>query len=625
MLNMTAKTLRSKAARQRIKTSGVSLIEVLVAIAILTIGMLAILLLFPAGLFAIGTAANSTDANRLAQGEIEKTMASQLQLIGAIYSNDGEAGVNPATFLQNSSQQLVAGNTAALANTGLQYTNGTDVNAFRAIVGETIRVPSLNASSLSLYTVVANPIESGSLTVNGTPWQGISGNSVASANDYLDPGSIPAGQAEYLIDYTNGEICLSAEAAGSQPYDQAIIFTVTGSDGTTVTEDLTVTGVTTMQAGQWYPLTSFFVSKVDGSASSTPGTEPLIPWVRGSDTLVRNFTEVGTPGSGWAQNGAGKFTSDPFQYQMYLPDYVSASVSKSSPSANLGVIAFNPAASHLHGGNGQPLEAVINYNTYDWHIISEDRLVTSQTGTTRLSLTNILSAKASDLFTDNKTKYAGLFTFSDSATSPGTGISYNGTAGDPDFIILDMDTGTQLVYGTDYTVNYPDGSVSFLANSPNTFANDHLRLFYHPANDWAVALSRAPVAFRADTSTTDQTAFTPALSTYVVSGTTIYFPLVDVGKQIDIRYSYVSTSGPTVTTQGLYTITSMSGTTAGVNLSSTTLDTYLPSGVTNITPLSVKGVSLSAIVIWNQNQIWHTRTVSTVLTAPSQFNQTSMQ
>jgi Tfp pilus assembly protein PilV len=631
MLNMTAKTQRHKSNRKGTSTSGISIIEVLVAIAILTIGMLAILLLFPAGLIAIGTAANSTNADRLGQAELEKAMASQVQLISAIYSNDDTtANVNPTSLLQNAGYEIssTAPGYIQNPNTNLAFSNGTDVDAFRSIKGETIRVPSLNAAGLSLYTVIAGPIEEDSpstLQVNGAAWQGISGDSTSTANDYLDPGSIAAGQPEYLIDYANGEICISAEPTGSTPYDQPIIFTVTDAAGVTTTQAITVPQGS---CGQWVLLRNLMTTGTTPIAA----TEGALPWQRSTDTLVRNFQLVGTPGalSAPASTASTLFTSDPFQYQIYLPDYVASSPSASSPSANLGVIAFNPKASFLHGGNGQPLEAVLNYKTYDWHIISEDRLITSQTATTRLSLVNILAAGANDKLTDNSTKYTGLFTFS--------GVT---TPADPDFIILDMDTGVQLVPGTDYSVNYPDGAVSFLGTGTNNYANDHLRLFYHPADDWAVALARAPVVYGMDQAAADLTNLTPALSTYVpplVSGTTpvtststpastdsiIYFPLVDEGKQVDIRYSYNTTSGSTVTTEGLFTLAA-NGTNSKVDLNSPALDTHAPAGATNFVPLSVKGASLSAIVIWNTNSAWHTRIISTVLTPQSQFSQTSLQ
>jgi len=611
MQNMTATTQVRILVKRKHNRSGISVIEVLVAIAILSIGMLSILLLFPAGLVALQNGAASTNADRLGQAEIEKASAGDIQLLNAVYpsaysgfNSNTLASVNPETLIQTS------------IPTTSPLTNQSDVDAFRTIQGETVRIPSLNASDVSLYTVVADPIESESLTVNGTPWTGIAGDSTPNPTnpDYADPGAeLAPGQPQYLIDYANGEICLSAETSG-QTYQETIVFTVTGSNGQVVTQTLNVPALDVSAQPVWVSLSQLM------TPSNTTGTEPPTPWTKGSDILVRNFTQV--------PYGGTFSTQDPYQWQYYLPDYASANPSSATaPSANLGVIAFNPLATFLHGPDGKPLEAVLNYRTYSWHIISEDRLVTSPLGTAHLSLTSLLADTAKDFLSDNTTAFTGLFTYSDPVT-------YGGaiTPADPDFIVLDMDKGTVLQEGTDYSVDYSNGTVSFI-NPNGTYANDHLRIFYHPARDWAVALAKAPVVYTADTTPGDVAQNEPALSEYIspVTGTTIYFPEVDLGKQVDIRFSYtVPGSGGaesyTTTTENMYTIEA-AGMNAGVDLTGVLNNqaTTIPAGSYNITPLAVKGVSLSAIVIWKDNSIWHNRTISTVLTSPSQESATDYQ
>ncbi len=601
--------VRTIKARRRSARIGLSLIEVLVAISILTVGMLSILILFPAGLSTLQVSANSTNADRLGQAELEKAGASQVQLIAAIYANDDStAGINPVTLIQNSGDYISSvGTLATTPNDSLS--NGTDVDAFRSIQGETVRIPAPNAQGNSLYTLVADPIESGSLTVSGTPWQGVSGDSGAgpayngvpqSDVNYSDPTSqLTAGQSQYLIDYTNGEIALAAEPTGSTAYDEPISITVTGADGKSYLQLLTVKK---LQVGQWVPLSSL----VDTSDGTTAGTEPPTPWAAGTDVLVRNFTQVGgTTG----YTAPGSFTSDPYQWSYYLPDYASSNPT-TYPSANLGVIVFNPATSTMHGPNGRPLEALLSYKTFDWHIISEDRLINSLEGTTHLSLISLLSATAGDKLSDNSTPFTGLFTYS--------------RITNPDFIVLDMDKGNVLVEGQDYTVNYPSGSISFINTTNGTYANDHLRIFYHAAKDWAVALARAPIVY----SNAPITTSTPPLSCYSVSGTLVYFPLADIGKQVDIRFQYTA-SGSTsaITSEGLYTIIASGTNLAAVNLTDATQSpATIPSTATVTTPLlSVKGVSMSAIVIWKDNGIWHNRTLSTVLPTVSSSSATNEQ
>jgi prepilin-type N-terminal cleavage/methylation domain-containing protein len=601
------------------RVRGLSLIEVLVAITILTIGMLAILILFPAGMFALQTAANSTNADRLGQAELEKTSASQLQLIGAVYANDGvTSNVNPVSFIQSASAQIT--DTGPQSNaTAPDLTNGTDVDAFRYIAGETVRIPAPNAQGLSLYTVLADPMESGSLIINGTPWQGISGN-IADADplQVLQPN-----QPQYLIDYTNGEIALSPQFAHSVggTYDEPIVFTMTDNTGVTRTQLLKVPMA---DVGTWMKISSIPVMP----PGAGQGTEGNLPWVAGSDILVRNFRQVG-PTTGYAQYVApGLFTADhdPYEWQPLLPDYTATTAAKAS--ANLGVIVFNPALNGMHGVDGLPVEAVLNYRTFDWHIISEDRTVSSALSTSRLSLVNLLSATAGDILSDNATKFSGLFTYSGATTFTTSEIPALPAA--PDFIVLDMDTGYILIPGTDYTVNYPAGSIAFINSSNPEYVNDHLRIFYHPADDWAVSLARAPLIYSADTNATHITNFTPAISNYILpsSGTetTIYFPLVDLGKQVEIRFQYIpSGSTATTTVDGLYTIKTAGAGGAGVDLTDVNQQTSpIPSGAA-VTPISIKGTSLSAVVIWRENGIWHNRTISTVLPPHNQTSPTNLQ
>jgi type II secretory pathway pseudopilin PulG len=591
------KMQNTTAAKQVLKKSNISqtghvafsLIEVLVAIAILTIGILAILILFPAGVSSLQTAAEISDATRLGQAELERADASQTQLIAAIYPNSAMgANVNPASMLVTHPEVTTPLN------------QNTDVDGYRFIEGETVRAPSPvidvndpNSNPVSLYTVVANPIAIGSstpLAIYGTPWQGISGDLSGSLSDpdANSASDLIAGQPMYLIDYNRGEILLAPESlpAGGSAYPEEIQFTVTipaaeASVGTVVS------------------LSSLALTNGNGN-----GQTPLTPWVVGSDQLTRNFNQVGTSYS------YSNFNSDPYEWQFYSPPNGNGvTLGTSGDPASLGVIAFNPLGAQVHGINGKPLEAMINYYTYDWHIISEDRSVTSPLGAVKLSLVSLLASTASDKLSDNSTPFTGLFTYSGAPTG----------TDNPDFMVLDMDKGDLLTESTngtsgDYTVNYPNGTVTFI-NPNGTYVNDHLRIFYHPAKDWAVSLSRAPLIYSADP-TPNSTA--PGLAQYSLSadGTTMYFPLADVGKQVDIRFTYTPTNGTATTSENLYTIASPNG------VAEVTLPVTSGSQETNIT---VKGVSFSALVIWKENGIWRNQTVSTLVQGPTVPASTTLQ
>jgi hypothetical protein len=464
-----------------------------------------------------------------------------------------------------------------------------------------------NNNPVSLYTVVAGPIvattgQANSLQIYGPQWQGFSADLSGSlADSSLESSSdLVAGQPQYLIDYNAGEILLAPENT-SPFYPATIEFTVTGSDGKVVTQSLTLTSMqvgNSNQAGQPLMLSAI---QLANAAAGVMGKEPPTPWVVGSDSLSRNFVQVNV-GNAYSYNS---FDGDPYEWQYYLPN-----LATTADPANIGVIAFNPLGAQLDGVNGQPLEAKLNYFTYDWHIISEDRTVTSLYSSVKLSLTSLLSSSASDKLSDNSTAFTGLFTYS----SAPKGIA------NPDFIILDTDKGVVLTEGKtkDYTVSYPNGTVTFV-NPSGTYVNDHLRLYYHPAKDWAVSLARAPMIYTSEITATT----TPQLAHYSVSasGTPmyIYFPVADVGKQVDVRLTYTAANSTTPTVlEDLYTIASI-GQDAGI-----TLPPAITSGST-VTPIFVKGVSFSAIVIWKENGIWRNQTITTIVPNQSMPASTTLQ
>jgi len=164
-----AASMRRQGYGLRGASAGFSLVEVLVALAILIVGIFALIELFPPGFFTLQIAANDTAANRLAQAEIERLNANNINQLGTISAlftqNIGGANVYSYDPIDSADQHL---RQDTLLNTS------SDIDGERAIQGETVRIPPAagvvpangNPAApvlLSTYVVNFAPIE-----MNGT-------------------------------------------------------------------------------------------------------------------------------------------------------------------------------------------------------------------------------------------------------------------------------------------------------------------------------------------------------------------------------------------------------------------------------------------------------------------------
>lgn len=269
---------------------GFTLIEVLVALVILVIGIFALIELFPPGFLTLQISAEDAAANNLGRGELEQLASNNINQLGGIYAlYSSPAGV-PISYdsIDDPDQHVLTDSSLGLTS---------DIDAERAIQGETVRIPpavsvapesnpKAAAVQVSVYMPNFAPIQMPStfvgytinnatgqyngqtpqqltqdnltLRVSSTPWTRIVGDSIYGNTDYADPNAEPAGgEPQYLIDYSAMKLAVGPEFLTAMPrnppangpyqpnptnpnaapdwYPQPFNFTVEGTDGDTYT------------------------------------------------------------------------------------------------------------------------------------------------------------------------------------------------------------------------------------------------------------------------------------------------------------------------------------------------------------------------------------------------------
>jgi hypothetical protein len=186
---------------------------------------------------------------------------------------------------------------------------------------------------------------------------------------------------------------------------------------------------------------------------------------------------------------------------------------------NLGAILFNPRAYNFRerrGRNRVPLVAQINYDVYDWHIISDE--IRGDRTRSPIHKLRLQQLKATGDIQNDRRRYDGL-----SIPVPnGNG----GIANDRDVVVLDLDTGgivsptvnpANANSAKSYKVDYLRGVIAFgspllagggeLSNTGITVilpdaaqtpitdvdpAGRNFRVLYKAHDDWAVQVFKAP-------------------------------------------------------------------------------------------------------------------------------------
>lgn len=595
-----------------------SLIEVLAAIAVLTIGILVILKLFPSGFFVTRAAENRSLASRLAQQEVErwKNNAGSLPA-GVLALRPFSAGGNVGESIDVTAHpdDLAAPPLPA----GIDAYYYSDVNRWRRVVGERVRIPipvPTMAGVGSVYVLGAGPFVDQplydpisqvwrltNLSVYGSPMVRITWQ----AQDEAFPPL--RGPHQYAIDY---------DASDDGSFDDVVIwfypapysrdFTISfdyydGSDNwrlksttKTIPNVSSLTGVPT---------------RIDLRSYNGPDGRPILEagWRMrlGSERVSREFRLLPL---------AQPWSQDPYEYKILYGNI--------GPFANVGVLLFNPRGrdhTERTARGTVPLTAFIDYTVLDWHIIREDRVIPTVPAEIKLNL-RFLRKRGDRL--DDQTLYEGLIRGVNWNVLPST----DPLRQQPDFIAVDLQTGQILdpVAGEGdsgaYQVDYREGIVRIL---DPTLVGRTLRFYYQADGDWGVQIVKPYEVYR------ERYGNLLSYREFYVGGgadggapSRIYFPVSDAGKQVVLEeVFFVDQNGNRDVLRGVLArisnrpevvggrplcyvdIRDIQPRATSIDLSAYNLYGYAVRGV--------KGASFKARVVWREGNRWQRYEVETIL------------
>lgn len=444
---------------------GMSLVEVLAALAVFVVGILVIVRMFPPGFLVVKQSENVTLANRLAQAELERLKGSTSNLPAGILGWDI---VNGGVLIDVNPEDLgeLPGLSGMSSPPDSRYYS--DVNKFRRIYAESTRIPAPMTTPLwgdvSMYVVNFSPIE----------WAGTTSITVRSGP--MRRRSVPESprtvrsSSEYAVDYNNAVLHV-------RPTNYDREFVISYSYWSQVSGRPELRPV--LSARVFIPRDAANVEIPNGNAASPSPVKNETGYMfidNGSDTLHRSFMQIDASAA-WDPD-------NPYQYKVL--------------DTLRGVVGFNPAGygyEEFTEWGRVPLTAYIDYNVLDWHIIREDRKIPD----TVLSEAD-LGVKLTLRFIKNAA-VPGAAPSSETATVEFDGSRYTGLAPGLDFSILAIDIQTGEWFNEESSmgsgqwamvVNYKDGIVRFHPS----LAGRTFRIYYRAEGDWALQVFKAFESYR---------------------------------------------------------------------------------------------------------------------------------
>ncbi|MDQ2986675.1 MAG: prepilin-type N-terminal cleavage/methylation domain-containing protein [Armatimonadota bacterium] len=545
--------------RQR-KSSGFSLIEILVVLVVLVVGILSAMRLFPLGIIGLTNTRDYTTAQVMARREIDKlaTHADDLplQILPVRYVFVGSNLVlqtdpmTPPRELGAAGDILENGNMIVPGGGQVPWRYGNDANRVRRIIGEGGTIPAPRPVGqefgglkiLSFAPIVDDPTL---LLVYGSDMEeeGVRNSQV---------GQVRRNPRQWEFEHDDGMAQVWLPGTEWRPVSYRLSFGYYINNGGQIERidviDEIVTVSTQPVGGDptraFYDVTNETVTPINLLAliGNPPGFVE-IAW--GSITASRLFDQVPL---------ANAFDPRyPYEYKVL--------------AGNLGAILFNPRAYNYRERRGRErvaLTAQVNYDVYDWHIISEEiRGDRTRSPLHKLALHQV---KATGEMQNDKRRYDGL----NVPIPDGQG----GTVLDRDVIVMDLDTGGivskfsnpgNLNGPVSYKIDYLRGVIAFgspalagtgvgeLSNTGITIilpdanqtlltdvdpAGRNFRVLYKAQDDWAVQVFKAPQRI-----TVSRTAALGVAQAYVGgtpngsggNATRIYFAPANLGAKVSIR------------------------------------------------------------------------------------------
>ncbi|MCS6950398.1 MAG: hypothetical protein NZ520_08070 [bacterium] len=603
---------------RRTRTHAFSLIEVLAAIAVLTLGILVILKLFPGGFFVTRAAENRSLASRLAQQEVERWKNNAAALPAGIlplapYGDGNATGeaidvtAHPDSFAPTS------------LPSGIDPYYYSGINRWRRVVGERVRIPipvPTMAGQGSVYVLSAGPFVDlplydpvsqvwrlNNLSVYGSPMVRIGWQAQEDAPPPL------RGPHQYAIDY---------DASDDGSHDDVVVWFYP----TSYPRDFNISF-------------DYYDGNDGWRLKSVSKTIPNVVSVTGEPVRVELRNYLGPDGRpilepGWRMRAGGEtisrefrllplaqpWSDDPYEFKILYGNI--------GPYANVGVLLFNPRGRDYTERTARgtvPLTAYIDYTVLDWHILREDRMVPTVPAEIKLNL-RFLRQRGEKL--DDQTTYEGLI----------RGVNWNALpAGDPvrqqpDFVAVDLQTGQILDPITrpndtgSYRVDYRNGIVTVVDPS---LVGRTIRFYYQADGDWGVHVMKPYELYRERYgSLLSHREFYVGGGVDGGSPTRIYFPVCDAGKQVILGEVFYrdSVSGKDVMRGVLARISNRTESVGGRPLCYVDIRDLKPTAVAldldaystyGYVVRGVKGASFKARVVWKQNNRWQRYEVETLL------------
>lgn len=454
---------------------GTSLIEVLVALVIFVVGILSVVRMFPGGFLTIKHSENVTQADRLAQAELERWRNRAANLPAAILPWGWDAAAATYTVIPDTDPDDLYESLP-----GIPYPH-YDANRFRRIHAEATKIPVPSSNDWgygSVYVLAFTPVY---WTVNAND-----GNSIEVYSGPMRRRPIPRSLAylrigsysQYAIDYddrdgTTEQAVIYLRPA-SYPRKYVISYSYWRSSGSTQLPELVsvVSDSINVPPGNLSDrYQAVDIPAPGGGAGLLRDTPGFLGIDRGSESLHRGFRDL-TLVSNPTWN-----PDDPYEYMVKWDDRVGYAS---------GVLLFNPYGygyEEQTARGKEPLTAYIDYTVLDWHIIAEEREVTD--GTAKLTLRFLKQIGQSHEY--NGQPYPGLSPDLTGPSDPVLPLPYN-------VVAVDLDTGK--TYTDPWTgggapplqVNYKDGIVRF-GNDPDTgqpLTGHSFRIHYMAEGDWAL-------------------------------------------------------------------------------------------------------------------------------------------
>lgn len=573
--------------QQRLR-SGASLVEILVVIVVFTVGILAVVQIFPTGLGVLRTSKQNTVAVNLVRSEIDRLKGSGGQvpeMIAPVSYRSLPGGVQVVVDPNRTFNDLMPPEGEILIPAGTDdphlYYGGephatwqamSGANIFSRVIGEGRPVPApsvVNGEFASVLTLQFAPI----LEPYGTPLLSVYGNDLFRID--RQP-SLRRGARPYLFyfvrsdraeDYFPGEDQLwlgPIGAYGGYRVEFGFSYDLGGAVeqyDTIVNLDLNQPNPAVQVATDENGTPRYYVVSLNQLVSADDVYGNASPYAPGAYLGAISETVSVQPLYERIANNAAFNPSRPLQYKLNPP---------------FGDIKINPAATDLEflgiGGRREPIEVVADYTVMDWRIIRDEfRVPASFPHNRKLALESLKVAGEAD---------------ADSTSFEGIGIATLGTqaAGgelsNQDFVLQDLDTGAEIIGDfpgnefNSYTVDKSLGVLEFVdadgdaSNGLSAYiryqvddgftdpifvpdlSGRAVRAYYMAKNEWAVQPVKAADDYRLTGFLTAASGLQPGeayLGGFGSSGLgqpyNIYFPQSDVGQKVTVGEVWFNVGG----------------------------------------------------------------------------------